>query len=87
MIDAPFGFVSPTYARRDILPLLPGILAEDFVIMLDDVGRGGEQHIVIEIKKILAADHIAFSEAIYPGAAKKECWICVSENWKFLTTV
>ena len=87
LIDAPFGWINPTHARRDILPLLPDILEDDFVILLDDAGRRGEQHTLADIKEILMANQIDFAEAIYPGASKKECWICASKNWKFLTTV
>ena len=43
MIDGPYGYRSPDYSRVDILSILPDCLNDEFVILMDDCDRKGEQ--------------------------------------------
>ena len=72
-------------SRRDIFEFLPGILEDDFVIVIDDYDRIGEQNTVKEIEGILNAKGISYASGIYLGLSN----ICVitAECNKFLCTL
>lgn len=82
-IDAPLG--SDVYSRIDVLQLLPDCLVEDFVIMLDDCERPGENHTWEEMKRMLDRHGIKYSVGAYPG--KKDCRIMSSESLKFVCSL
>lgn len=84
-IDAPFGYGGGYSSRRDIIEFLPGILEDDFVIVIDDYDRIGEQNTVKEIEGILNAKGISYASGIYLGLSN----ICVitAECNKFLCTL
>lgn len=84
-IDAPFGGIELTYARMDILQLLPDCLKEDFVILLDDYNRQGEKNMVELMKKILQEHDIKFNTGVYRG--NKDTFMITSENLRFLCTM
>ena len=86
LIDAPFGGKA-SKSRCDILPHLPGILAENFAILVDDCGRQGEQNTVREIKRILSKNNIEFASRLYPSDGEKHVWVIASKGWKFLASV
>lgn len=86
LVDAPFGGRG-SRARCDIIPHLPGILADDFAIMVDDCGRRGETNTVYEIKKILTDNNIEFASRIYQSDGEKHVCVIASKNWKFLASV
>ena len=84
-LDGPFGFMAKTYARADILPLIPECLAESFVILIDDFEREGERATVAELTRILRERGVAFREATYSGI--KQMRIIVSPDKKFLCSL
>ena len=84
-LDGPFGFMAKTYARADILPLIPECLAESFVILIDDFERKGERAMVAELTRILRERGVAFCEATYSGI--KQMRIVVSPDKKFLCSL
>lgn len=84
-IDAPLGGDMKQYARIDVLQLLPDCLAEDFVIMLDDCERPGEQHTWKEMEHALDSHGVKYATGVYSG--KKDCWIMSSESLKFVCSM
>lgn len=84
-IDAPLGGDMKQYARIDVLQLLPDCLAEDFVIMLDDCERPGEQHTWKEMEHALDSHGVKYATGVYSG--KKDCWIMSSESLKFVCSL
>lgn len=84
-VDGPFGFMAKTYARTDILPLLPDCLSESFVIMIDDSERTGEINTINEIKRILDESSIKYEEGVYKGL--KWSTVIASEDQKFLCSM
>lgn len=83
-IDAPVGS-DKEYSRRDILEYLPDILFDDFVIIIDDVDRVGEQNTVKAILNILKHNNIDCCTSVYHG----ETDVCVitSKNNKFICSL
>lgn len=84
-IDAPLGGDMKQYARIDVLQLLPDCLAEDFVIMLDDCERPGENHTWEEMKRVLSAAGVVYSEGAYGGV--KDCRVMSSTSLKFVCSL
>ena len=85
LIDAPLGGDMSKYARIDVLSILPYALEKDFVIMIDDSERSGEQRMIDSLKEILTKHRIKFSCGDYVGA-KKTTVIC-SESLSFITSM
>lgn len=84
-IDAPFGGGAKKYARIDILDLIPDCLCDDFIILLDDYNRKGEQNTGELIKEKLEECGIAYEFGKYQG--KKATCVFTSQSHKFLTTL
>lgn len=84
-IDAPIAGDMKDYARIDVIKILPNSLAENFVIMLDDVNRIGEQNTLSEIIDKLQQNNITHHVGIYSG--EKDSVIICSEKLKFLTSL
>lgn len=84
LIDGPFGADSK-YSRIDILSVVPEILGDSFVIIIDDYERIGEKNMVKELEKILYNNCINFRKGIYLG--EKECCVIASEEYGFLTSL
>jgi len=85
MVDAPLGADMKQYSRVDVLEIIPECLSENFVILIDDTDRLGEQNTISEIKKKLESNGIKFCEGWYNGA-KNSTVIC-SQALGFLTTM
>lgn len=81
-VDGPFG--SEHYSRAQILHLIPNCLDKSFCIMIDDVGRLGEQETITEIERILKDNNIEFYQRTYWSS--KEHSVFCSKNNRFLTT-
>lgn len=84
-IDAPLGGDMKDYARIDVLLMLPEILSDDFVIMIDDTERSGEQHTIAEMEKCLKANGIKYKKGYYSG--NKDCCLICAEHLGFLTSM
>lgn len=82
-IDGPWG--SELYSRIDVAKHIPEILQEDFVIMVDDFERIGEQNMVNYLKKQLDNSEITYYEGKYVG--EKDIYVIVSEKWRFLVSM
>lgn len=82
-IDGPWG--SDIYSRIDIIDYIPSILQDDFVIMVDDFERIGEQNMVELLKERLDSNNITYFEGKYVGM--KDVCVLVSEKWRFFTTM
>lgn len=85
-IDGPFGGKGDI-SRRDVLEQLPHIIADDFVIMMDDCGRLGEANTIKEMLLVLQNAGIPCEFGVYDGGGNKKTCIIVSEKWKWLTTL
>lgn len=83
LIDAPFG--SKDYSRIDILEMLPACLATDFIIMLDDYNRKGEQNMCKDLLDILNRSGIAFYTQVYSG--QRDIIVVASKSRKFVCTM
>lgn len=84
-IDAPLGGDMKQYARIDVLQMLPGILSDDFIIMIDDTERSGEKNTVLLIEQCLQTSKIPYKKGVYSGA--KDCTLICAEKLGFLTTM
>ena len=84
-IDAPLGGDMKQYARIDVLKMLPGCLADSFIIMIDDTERSGETNTVNAMKEQLEQSGIAFAVGRYSG--DKDCTVICSENLKFVCSM
>lgn len=84
-IDAPLGGEAIVYARVDILDLLPEILAESFIIIVDDFNRQGEKNTIAVLENILQEREITYAKGVYSG--KKDCIVICSENLKFVCSM
>lgn len=82
-IDGPKG--SDRFSRRDIVDYIPGILAEDFIILMDDTNRIGEKDTINEIKNKLETNNIEFYEGSYESI--KNCHVIASKNNKFFCSL
>lgn len=85
-IDGPFGGDGKA-SRRDVVELLPDILADDFAIMFDDCGRIGERTTVEETAGLLHSCGVPFEVGFYDGGSYKQTYIITSPHWKWLTTL
>lgn len=82
-IDGPFG--SPVFSRIDIVDLLPECLKEDFILLLDDAERQGEQNTLQIILNMLKDADIKFARNYYRGV--KATAIVTSEKLHFYCTM
>ena len=82
LIDGPFGF-NRTYPRTNILDLIPQNLAQDFVIILDDAERDGEQNTAKLIFEKLDESNVKYSN-FYQHASKSQL-IITSDKYKFIS--
>lgn len=80
IVDGPFG--SDRYSRYDIISLVEKFEKnEQFIIMMDDTDRKGEQDTIDDIKRCLNSLDINYFLGEYKG--NKAITLIVSENYKF----
>lgn len=84
VVDGPWG--SERFSRYQLVELVEqNRLASNFVILLDDYNRLGEQDTAQELRKLLRKKGIEFEEGIYSGA--KQTLILCSPNYSFLISL
>ena len=83
-IDGPLGS-NDEYSRRDILKIIPDVLEDSFVIILDDVNRKGELNTVREIEEILQDNNIPYFEGFYYGIT--DCCVVTSKDNQFICSL
>lgn len=84
LIDGPWG--SPNYSRKQILDIIENdLLDKEFIILIDDSHRIGEQQTISELKKKLQNKKNEFVEGCYSG--QKSISLICSENYKFITSL
>ena len=84
IIDGPWG--SPNYSRSDIIDVIKNnLLSDEFIILMDDSDRLGEQQTLVELKELLSQKAIEYSEGIYSG--EKSTSIICSKKYNFLISL
>jgi hypothetical protein len=76
LVDGPQSFAGRNrLARNGFADIIASRLADDFIIIVDDAERSGEQKLVRRIRKLLRASNIEFreGEAIALGRQKLFC--------------
>ena len=84
-IDAPIGSDMKDYSRVDILSILPDCLEKDFIIVIDDAERIGEQNTILKIKQILSDNNIEYASGVYKG--EKNTGVICSRSHSYITTM
>lgn len=83
IIDGPFG--SPKYSRFDIYTLAEKLTVEDdFIIIMDDYNRIGEQETTAELLMMFKSKNIKIHSAVYRG--NKSVKVIGTEKYKYITT-
>lgn len=84
-IDAPIGGKAIKYARVDTLKIIPECLEPDFVILIDDTTRIGENNTIKLLQKIFEENGIEYVIKRYEG--KKSSTILTTNKYSFLTSL
>lgn len=82
-VDGPWG--GSNLARIDILSYLPDILDDEFVVVVDDYERHGEQRMVEMLKRKLDENNIKYYCRNYESI--KDVCVIASAGFKFLMTL
>ncbi|GHV17513.1 hypothetical protein FACS189425_03930 [Clostridia bacterium] len=87
IIDAPYGFQAKpnSPARIDVLPFIPECLTENFVILLDDFNRTGEQEMLKLLLSKLGSNSVQYQTGIYSG--QKDTMLVSGGSLGFLCTM
>jgi hypothetical protein len=84
IVDGPWG--SEHYSRYDIVYFLENdLINEDFVIVMDDCERLGEQETFVKLKELFRKKEVEYFEGVYSGM-KKTSILC-SKKFKFLISL
>lgn len=84
IVDGPWG--TPTHSRSQIIDIIENdLLAENFIIMMDDANRNGEKDTIKQAGKILDTKDIKYFTGIYSG--EKDCVILCSPCYKFILSL
>ncbi len=86
MVDGPIGG-SGERSRRDIVAYLPNMLSEEFVILIDDCGRKGEDNLIREIREILNENNIQHSFGLLQSGAACHVGIIACKKWRFFASM
>ncbi len=83
-IDGPYG--SSRYSRHQIVDLIDNdLIADDFIIILDDYERKGEKQTGLDMRKALKRKNMPFEEGVYSG--EKDSLIVCSPKFKFICSL
>ena len=83
VIDGPFG--SDRFSRYDIITLVEKFMENEFIIIIDDTNRIGENDTVLDIVSILNTKKINFYKSEYVG--NKTVSIIASEKFKYTASL
>jgi hypothetical protein len=84
IIDGPFG--SPNYSRFDVFSLAEKLNSEDeFIIMMDDFDRKGEQQTTSELLELFENKNIKIYSEIYKGV--KSVKVICTAKYKYVTSL
>ena len=83
IIDGPLG--SPRFSRAQLLNFLDYIDPNNFIILMDDYNRIGEQDTIQKCKDILDSRNIKYTFGVY--SSDKSIAVLCSINHKFLLTL
>lgn len=84
IVDGPWG--SRRNSRNQILDIIrEGLLADEFIILVDDANRRGEADTIRQIQKLLKSQNKGYAKGFYRGR-KDSCVIC-SSGYRFLTSL
>lgn len=84
IVDGPWG--SPRFSRYQVVELAAsGALADDFIIILDDCDRKGEQDTMDALLSVLRQNGMAYEVGPYAGA--KTTFVVCSPKYKFLLSL
>ena len=84
IIDGPWG--SKYHSRNQILEIVEnGLIAEDFIIIMDDSERNGEKETLKKLYALLKSKNISFLKKKYSGG--KDTTVICSPKLKFLTSL
>lgn len=84
LIDGPWG--SANYSRYNVIGLLEyGLLDKDFIIIMDDYNRKGEQETINELMEKLTANNYSFITGKYEG--DKGQIVIASNKFKYLESL
>lgn len=87
-VDGPstlYGQANKVSARRDVLNLIPELIADDFVILVDDIDRTANRKFVTEIKDRFRSEGINAVSQEYWG--QKGMAVITVEKYKWLLTM
>lgn len=80
IVDGPFG--SKNYSRYDILDLANTLTSkDDFIIIMDDFQRKGEQQTTADLEKLFNSKNINIYQKAYIG--NKSLMVITSEKYKY----
>ena len=90
IIDGPQGFIADSdnnpielnFSRTNVWQLIPQNLADDFIILMDDYHRAGEQNTLNHVKELLIENKIEFYE--YNSWAFKTQHAIFTEKYKYI---
>lgn len=86
LVDGPIGGRGER-SRRDIVAYLPQILSEEFVILVDDCGRKGEDNLIKEIRGILDRNNIEHAFGLLQSGAGCHVGIIACKKWRFFASM
>lgn len=84
-IDGPLGGDMETYARIDVLQLLPECVSSSFAIMIDDCERSGELNTMYEMQQSLSRCDVPYESCKYSGM--KDLGLLCSSDLAFLCSL
>lgn len=84
IVDGPFG--SNRYSRYDIVKIAETFTAiDEFIIILDDYNRKGEQDTAADLLELLANKNIKTHTAVFDG--NKNLLVIATEKYKYITSI
>jgi len=84
IIDGPLG--TPWHSRDQILEIVQNnLLAENFIIIMDDYDRRGEKQTIYKLYDLLCMNNIPYITGIYSG--EKDSIVICSPIYKFVTSL